>query len=129
MQHESAYKSLKEKVLSTLQFQNGKISIIIFAGVNLLFLLTTVSKLSFIFLISVILMTVAMFSMFVGFLSQSFVSEETPGSEEKMPEEVDTPNLQTVCSVIYDMANDTVQALRNIIVLKDIKAVIAVCLV
>lgn len=32
---------------------------------------------------------------------------------------MDAQSLQFVCSVIYDLLNDAVQCLRNIIVLKD----------
>ena len=46
--------------------------------------------------------------------------------EAKEPEEIDKGNLRFVCALLYDILNDSVQALRNIIVLKDIKSVIGV---
>ena len=124
---ESAYKALKEKTLSVLQFKNTSISLAVFIGVNLLFIFTGLFKLSFIFLISVILMTVCMVSLFVGFLGQTITPDITPGYEAKQPEEVDSTGLQFACSVIFDLVNDAVQALRNIIILKDVKSVIVVC--
>ncbi len=123
---ESAYKALKEKALSVLQFKNKSISLAVFIGVNLLFVLTGLFRLSFIFMISLILMTITMVSLFVGFLGQTITPDTTPGFEAKQPEEVDSQGLQFACSVMFDLMNDAVQALRNIIILKDVKSVIVV---
>ena len=56
-------------------------------------------------------------------LQQSNISS---GTENKPDEEIDETNLQLACSIIYDLLNDGVQALRNIIVVKDFTSVIFV---
>ncbi len=69
---ESSYNSIKEGVMSILQFKNRNLSICVFASINILFALTTFTRLSFIFLISVIMMTIAMGALFYGFISMTF---------------------------------------------------------
>ena len=56
-------------------------------------------------------------------LLQSNISS---GTEQKPTEDIDETNLQLACSIIYDLLNDGVQALRNIIVAKDLTSVIFV---
>ena len=54
------------------------------------------------------------------------MSDISSGMEPKPAEEIDENNLQLACSIIYDLLNDGVQALRNIIIVKDFTSVVLV---
>ena len=73
-----SYKVLKETVLSVLMWTNRSRTLTVFVGVNALAALTLVFKLSSIFLISVILMTITMLAIFYAVFKQAFASSETP---------------------------------------------------
>ncbi len=73
-----SYKALKETVLSVLTWTNRYKTLAVFGGVNALAVLTFVFKLSSIFMVSVILMTITMLALFYAFFKQAFTPPETP---------------------------------------------------
>lgn len=70
-------------------------------------------------------MAVTMVSLFVGIIGHA-INPQTPSKLETENNEIDKNSLQLACSVIFDLINDAIQALRNIIVLNDIKSVVLV---
>ena len=75
---QESYRALKEKALGIFLWTNKYLSIAVLAVANLLFLFTLVFKLSFIFMISLILMTITMGAIFYGIIKSALASEETP---------------------------------------------------
>eukprot|EP00831_Metopus_contortus_P042265 TRINITY_DN3341_c0_g1_i4.p2 TRINITY_DN3341_c0_g1~~TRINITY_DN3341_c0_g1_i4.p2 ORF type:complete len:173 (-),score=27.64 TRINITY_DN3341_c0_g1_i4:23-541(-) len=73
-----------------------------------------------------VLLAATMAAVFYGLYKQGFPSEETPEAPAPENEEVEPRDLQIACSSLYDLLNDVVQALRNIIVLKDPQTVVCV---
>eukprot|EP00826_Nyctotherus_ovalis_P053184 TRINITY_DN686_c0_g1_i9.p2 TRINITY_DN686_c0_g1~~TRINITY_DN686_c0_g1_i9.p2 ORF type:complete len:201 (-),score=67.92 TRINITY_DN686_c0_g1_i9:178-780(-) len=123
---ESSYQTLKAKSVSLLTFENKRVSIAVLVIVNLVFLAAVVTDLPFIFLFAVALMTVVMVALFVGLFQQAIGFDSTPDGEVPPADEVDTKNLQLACSLVFDMLNDFVQGLRNIITLRSPKIAVLV---